>query len=169
MSLSDDIASGKAKGARVYIKSRTIDLLDENAGSVSPDSDDNLIEYSTDGFLTVDGDTVRIAYEELEELGMKDAITTLMFDRRTPGYINMVRSGPVTAGLVFDSGVRRQNCALSAAGMAFQFCIHTRKVENTVTEKGGRIDLDYLLEFHGVKTERTRFHMDVVAGEDGKK
>ena len=152
-------ARGTEKQVRVSIRSQTIDLLDGHGPSSEKPE---VIEYSTDGRLALDGDTVRITYDEPSALGMDESTTSLFFDRTRPGLINMSRSGGTTAGLTFDPVVRRQNCALNSAGLGIEFCVFTRKVENKVTpEDGGRIELDYLIEFRGIKTERNLFSIDV--------
>ena len=144
---------------RVSIKSQTIDLLKDDAPAPE---DAGVIEYSTDGRLVLEGGRVRITYDEPTGLGMDDSTTSLIFDRDKPGFINMARSGGVTAGLTFDAEVPRQNCAVNAGVAGLEFCVCTRSVKNCVTpENGGKIELDYLIEFRGVKTERNIFRMKV--------
>ena len=151
--------SAGSRPVRVKIKSQTIDLLDEDAPVPELAG---TVEYSTDGRLTLEGERVSIIYDEPAELGMGASTTSLIFDRTKPGFINIARSGGVTAGLTFDSEVRRQNCAVNAGVAGLEFCVCTRSVKNGVTpEKGGKIELDYLIEFRGVKTERNLFRMDV--------
>ncbi|MBQ7161176.1 MAG: DUF1934 domain-containing protein [Clostridia bacterium] len=148
------------------IKSQTIDLLKDDAPAPE---DAGVIEYSTDGRLVLEGGRVRITYDEPTGLGMDDSTTSLIFDRDKPGFINMARSGGVTAGLTFDAEVPRQNCAVNAGVAGLEFCVCTRSVKNCVTpENGGKIELDYLIEFRGVKTERNIFRMKVTpAPESG--
>ena len=153
--------SGKraVRPVRVSIKSRTVDLLDENA--VDIESAD-VIEYSTDGDMILEGEQVLISYGEPKGLGMDDTVTSVIFDRSNPEYINVARSGGVGTALVFDPAVKRRNCALNTAGAGIEFSILTRSVSNCVTpESGGDIELDYLIEFHGIKTERNKFSMKV--------
>ena len=163
-----DLGSGGSPGTpvRVSIKSQTIDLLKDDAPAPE---DAGVIEYSTDGRLVLEGGWVRITYDEPTGLGMDDSTTSLIFDRDKPEFINMARSGGVTAGLTFDAEVPRQNCAVNAGVAGLEFCVCTRSVKNCVTpENGGKIELDYLIEFRGVKTERNIFRMKVTpAPESG--
>ena len=147
------------ESVRVSIRSQTIDLLEPDA-PVPEEAD--VIEYSTDGRLVLEGERVRITYDEPEGLGMGESTTSLIFDREKPELINMSRSGSVTAGLTFDPEVRRQNCAVNAGVAGLEFCVCTRSVKNGVVPgAGGQIELDYLIEFRGVKTERNIFRMNV--------
>jgi len=45
--------------------------------------------------------------------------------------------------------------------MPVEFTVNTRKVGNTVTEKGGAILLDYCIEIRGVNTERNKLFIKV--------
>ena len=147
------------ESVRVSIKSQTIDLL--NDGESAPD-EAGFIEYSTDGRLVQEDGLVRITYDEPTGLGMGDSTTSLIFDRARPELINMSRCGSVSAGMTFDPEVRRQNCAVNAGVAGLEFCVCTRSVKNGVTPGvGGKIELDYLIEFHGIKAERNIFSMDV--------
>ena len=147
------------ENVRVSIRSQTIDLLKTDA---PVPEDAGVIEYSTDGRLVQEDGLVRITYDEPGGLGMGDSTTSLIFDRNCPELINMSRCGSVSAGMTFDPKVRRQNCAVNAGVAGLEFCVCTRSVKNGVTpDAGGRIELDYLIEFHGIKAERNIFHMDV--------
>lgn len=145
------------KEVRVRIDSQMIMLID-------PDEENNgeKTEYITDGMLCDKGDTVELSYPESTDMGFEeDTRTTLLFDKRFPLRVNMTRSGSNTAGLSFDPESKRQPCAVSVGEMSMQFCILTRQVENSLTMNGGKIDLDYILEFNGCSTQRTILSVDV--------
>ena len=147
------------ESVRVSIKSQTIDLIDPEE---NPSDSGDVIQYFTDGWMIADGNRVRITYDEPEGLGMGESTTSLFFDRARPELINMTRSGAVTSGLTFDPEVRRQPCAINAGVAGLEFCVCTRTVKNGVVPgEGGKIELDYTIEFRGVKTERNIFRMNV--------
>jgi len=147
----------KITDVRVKIAAVTYDLLDDGTDGEANDP----IEYTTDGRLTEEDGRMELSYEESAELGMDDSITTLIFHSSNPKFINMSRSGGSTAGLCFNPDVPRQPCALSTQGLSLEFVINTRRVENTVSHLGGKIELDYTIEFHGCVTERNQFRIDV--------
>lgn len=142
---------------RVKISAVTYDLLEDGSDGEANDP----IEYTTDGLLKEQDGRMELSYEESAELGMDNSTTTLLFHSSNPGFINMSRSGGSTAGLCFNPDVPRQPCALSTQGLSLEFVINTRHVENTVSHEGGKIELDYTIEFHGCVTERNRFRIDV--------
>lgn len=119
------------------------------------------IAYAVEGeFLSEDGKTV-IRYCEPSEMGCENAVTSLMFDPSDRNVLTMIRSGDMTAALRFDLQDRRQLCSYETPFMPIEFTVNTRRVENTVTDEGGIILLDYFLEIRGVNTERTRMKIEV--------
>ncbi|MBR5516117.1 MAG: DUF1934 domain-containing protein [Clostridia bacterium] len=156
------------KKVRVKIYSRITDLSAINMaekvlgqeGAINA-SEDDIIEYSTDGKIVEKGDVLELSYEESVEMGMENTLTTLIFKKDFPNTVTMARTGENAAGLIFSDTQKRQPCSYNVGGYAFNFCIYTRKIENLVTLKGGTLILDYVIEIQGVKTQRNRFEIKV--------
>ena len=147
--------------ARIRLKAKTVSLI---AGDGEDDAGE--IEYSTCARLTFDGKVISLSYEESADLGFENSVTTLLFEAARPEMISMVRTGTDTASLIFDPATFRQTCAVNTTGMHIEFVIYTRRAVNTVTlDAPGVIDLDYVIEIHGVKTERNLFRLEVTPGE----
>ncbi len=121
---------------------------------------EEIIEYSTEGTLTINGKTVEIAYSENEDLGMSGIKSTLRFKKNLPTMVNLIRSGSAPTSLIFDKQFPRRNCMYSIGGMSFDFCICTNDVINIFGEDGGKIILDYEIEIHGMKTEHNVFTIE---------
>lgn len=139
------------KNVRVKINSQMISLIDPEENG-----DGEKIEYMTDGILRDTGNTLELSYSESEDMGFaRDTRTTLLFDKRFPLRVNMTRSGENSAGLAFDPDEKRQHCGINIGGLALEFCVLTNSVNNSLTMEGGAIDLDYVLEFRGCRTERS--------------
>lgn len=156
------------KKVRVKIYSRITDLtaihiaekmLGEE-GAIEA-AEDDIIEYSADGFINDKGNVLELSYEESADMGMENTKTTLIFKKDEPNTVNMVRTGENAAGLIFSDKEKRQPCAYNAGGYSFNFCIYTRSISNTVTTEGGAIKLDYVIEVQGTKTQRNRFEIKV--------
>lgn len=157
------------KKVRVKIRSRISDLAMANMAeeyvgaeiaSAAADVGD-IIEYSTDGVIREKGKNLELSYEECSEMGMDNTVTTLIFPKNEPNELNMVRTGDNTAGLVFSGTNKRQPCSYNVGGYPFEFCIYTRSIDNKVSMKGGCLELDYVIEMRGVKTQRNRFTIKV--------
>ncbi len=120
------------------------------------------ISVSSEGSIVVSGSRIELVYSEDEESGMEGCETRIVFDRGNPGLVTMIRSGMGNASLVFDSSDRRQHCVYDVGiGDPMQLCVVTQRIENTVTEKGGSIELEYLIEINGITAEYSRVSITV--------
>lgn len=124
-------------------------------------SESDTIELVTEATYTLEGDQVSISYAESELTGMDGAVTTLSYNRKTPGVLSMMRGGSYYTVLVFEEG-RRHMCAYNTGILPFELCVHTFKVKNQLNEEGyGHLILDYLVEIKGAKAQRTKFRINV--------
>ena len=156
------------KNVRIKIRSVLSDLAafdmcarmmgEEQAVEVA---EDEVIEMSTDATIRDDGKNIELKYKESEEMGMPNTTTSLIFTKDDPKKLNMVRTGENTAGFVFSDKQKRQRCAYNVAGFPMELCVCTRSIDNRVTMTGGTLDLDYVIEVQGVKTQRNRFSVKV--------
>lgn len=135
------------KGCAPYIEG-----IDSEEGEV--------IEFSTEGTLSVKGNTAEISYRENADLGMADVESTLRFKLNRPTMINLIRRGAAPASLIFDTEISRRNCTYCIGNLPFSFCICTNSITNTYSDKGGKIVLDYIIEMHGIQTERNVYTLE---------
>lgn len=135
---------------------------DEMELTTASDEEDTLLEIRTQGVLSRDEDgRISLSYDETELTGMEGSTTTVTFAENAPETVTMLRYGSVTTTLVFEQE-RRHICVYETPIMPFEICIYARKVQNDLTMDGGSILLDYLIEIHGAKAERTLFELHVV-------
>lgn len=135
---------------------------DEMELTTALDEEDTLLEIRTQGVLSRDEDgRISLSYDETELTGMEGSTTTVTFAENAPETVTMLRYGSVTTTLVFEQE-RRHICVYETPIMPFEICIYARKVQNDLTMDGGSILLDYLIEIHGAKAERTLFELHVV-------
>ena len=176
--MNDSLPTGKP--VKVHIRSEITDLIlaemiasagegqyliDEESGEQRLASElageiENVIEYSTEGILTADGNTVSVSYAESEDMGFDDARTTLSYDRKDPGVVTMIRTGSASAVCRFDPASPRQLCSFDTGILPIEVAMTLGSLKNRLTEDGGSILLDYTIEMRGVKTERTRFYIE---------
>jgi len=150
----------------VSISSRLIDLL---TGSLDPAVYEDKIEYETRGLISVENGWVLLRYEEPAGSGMEGSTSSLTFEEGRPGLLSMERSGSAFASLTFDSDHRRQNCAVNAAGFDISFTIILRSFENSLDpEKGGKIELDYIIARGAIEAERVVLKVTASPEEFGK-
>lgn len=123
------------------------------------------VDYSTEGLMHVQDTFLSVSYSEREDMGFENASTTIFFDRSSP-VITMVRTGDAETVLRFDPAAGRQMVTYNTPYLPLEFAMTTREVVNHLTPDGGELKLDYLLEMHGVKTERTEFVLTVRREEE---
>lgn len=121
---------------------------------------DEVIEYTVQGEYREENGKAYISYKEPDDIGL-DCVTTLIFDIENKNTVTMTRSGELSAAFCFDPVQKRQRCSYETPYMPVEFTVNTKKVGNTVCERGGAILLDYCIEIRGVNTERNRLFIKV--------
>ncbi len=117
----------------------------------------DVIEMSTHGKLTDDGERISVSYVESEEDGMEDSVTTVTFLKSQPEVVTMMRNGTVSTTLLFEEG-KRYHCMYQTPFMPFEVCVHTIDVNNELLS-GGTLKLNYIVEIRGARAEHTKFDM----------
>lgn len=117
-------------------------------------------EMLMEGALLTSPTRVELVYEETELTGMEGSVSTIGFDRASPGLVTMLRSGLVSTALVFEAG-RRHTCVYNTPFSSFDVCVVTKKVNNDLL-RSGVLELDYLIELHGAQAERCRITVNVI-------
>ncbi len=137
-------------------ESEDIEFFESDKSSAEPE----ILEINTVGKISCEDERITVSYEESEATGMEGSLTSLTFLKNEPGVITMMRSGIVSATLVFEEG-KRHHCIYKTPFMPFEVCIHTKKVVNLLTV-GNTLELDYIVEIRGAKAERTKFKMQIL-------
>ena len=136
------------------------DLFDEENAPIPDDEPIELPEMPEPTDLILEGrlvtgkTRVELVYEEGELSGMAGAVTSVSFERATPGLVSMMRTGTVKTALVFEEG-KRHFSIYDTPFSSFQVCVHTLRVDNRLLTDG-ELHLDYLVEIHGAQAEHCR-------------
>jgi len=113
-------------------------------------------EYSmtADAYLTLcdDGRAV-ISYRESLD-GETEQICEVSFDPELPGLVTICKSGIASTVMTIEEG-KRHNCVYRTPFMDFEMRIRALRVDNTVTENGGTLRMDYALEIRDAVAHRT--------------
>ena len=132
------------------------ELFEDGNVTVEPE----VLEINSVGNIQDDGERITVSYEESEATGMQGSLTSLSFLKKEPSVVTMMRSGAVSATLVFEEG-KRHHCIYKTPFMPFEVCVHTTKVVNALLV-GNTLELDYIVEIRGAKAERTKFKMQLL-------
>ncbi len=121
------------------------------------------IDYTTDGVLVNGDDYVEISYEESENMGLAGVKTSLVWYKNAPDVVTMVRTGEINAAFVFHGKKKRQMCTYNTGVMPLELCVCTRRIDNSIdcVNACGHMDIDYIIEFRGMNTERNLLSVTV--------
>lgn len=113
-------------------------------------------EYSVNCDANIRSDTngrTIIEYRESID-GETEQTTQISFDPQMPGLVTIYKSGAVATVMTLETG-RRHSCIYRTPFMDFEMRIRTLRAENGITEDGGTLRLDYILEIKGAAAHRT--------------
>lgn len=116
-------------------------------------------EFFAEGRLVTTDDRIEIIYEESVLTGMEGSVTSIGFSRADASVVTMIRQGFVNTAFVFEEG-KRHICVYDTPFSSFEICVHALKVKNRLLDDG-IIELDYLTELHGARTERCKMKIIV--------
>lgn len=119
--------------------------------------DSDNMELVTEGQLESDGDTLRLSYEESELTGMEG--TTTLFHVE-PEKVTLLRMGTVSSEMVFERGKRHMSIYDTPYG-SMEIGITARKLNSTLTNAGGKLEIDYDIEINHMLAGQSLFRIDV--------
>lgn len=119
-----------------------IDNYDEN-GNLWGESEKS--ENLCRGFLKITDEEMSISYAEQNENGKTVSDITV-----TKDGIRVKRRGALTSDMLFSEGVTDKSL-YEVAPHAFDVEIFTRKIRNSLTKDGGRIDIFYNMKIGGAE------------------
>ncbi len=127
--------------------------------TASGDPEPERSEFFAEGRLVTTDDRVDVVYEESVLTGMEGSVTSIGFFRSDPSVVTMLRQGFVDTAFVFEAG-KRHICVYQTPFATFELCVHALAVRNDLLTRG-EIELDYLTEIHGARTERCKMKIFV--------
>lgn len=115
------------------------------------------VEVITTGKCCQQGDKYCITYEESELTGMKDTTTTLTVDG---GRVTLTRSGSVNSQFIFEKGARHI-CFYETPHGAFSIGVRTGDINVDMSDLGGHISAEYLLDIDNSSVSFNNFDMQI--------
>lgn len=115
------------------------------------------MELVTEGEYTYENGTGYFTYKETEITGMEGTDTRFDF---APGEAVITRKGTVSSRMVFVEGKRNVFLYNTPWG-SMTMGIDTHKIENSLTQQGGSIEIDYTLSFDRAPISRNRFSVKI--------
>lgn len=173
----DNMEKGKKKKVKLKIHVEQItcddDLFDPDSfldypedwdapeGELEREEKPEIVDVFTEATRTETEDgRVVISYRESELTGMEGSKTELSFFKDTPGLVSLYRSGSIYTLLTFEKG-KRHICSYDTLYIPLEVCVYTTKVDNGLLSVPGRLEIVYIVEFHGAKAEYTKLQIEL--------
>lgn len=133
-------------------------MLSEALSTAGTDGGDEITELMTEGeVIEGKGGSVILQYNDTELTGMQGCVTKIMFNKKNPTFVVMMRDGEVNTSLSFEPK-RRSISMYNTPFMRFDVCVNTLSVDNRFVESG-EIEIEYLMDIRGLSTDRV--HLDI--------
>ncbi len=116
-----------------------------------------VIELTTDGKLTREGDVITVSYTETEMTGMDGVVTTF---RVEGDQVQLLREGPLNSTMTFVEGKKTESLYDLGFG-AMLLGISARKVSASLHDSGGTLFVDYAVEIEHVPVGSNTYEIAV--------
>ena len=121
----------------------------------------DVIELVTEGALEYRDGGWDLSYEESDLTGLEGVTTTF---RVKKDQITLTRTGKLSSQMVFRVGMFHESLYQMDFG-ALMITVCATRVEDTITEQGGTIDLTYGIDIAQSAVGIVTYHLDIQAKE----
>ena len=121
----------------------------------------DVIELVTEGALEYRDGGWDLSYEESDLTGLEGVTTTF---RVKKDQITLTRTGKLSSQMVFRVGMFHESLYQMDFG-ALMITVCATRVEDTITEQGGTIDLTYGINIEQSAVGIVTYHLDIQAKE----
>ena len=119
--------------------------------------EEDSLDFVTDGLYSFDGEVACLTYLESEVTGMEGTRTSLMV---LPDKVVVDRDGLVTSRMIFTPGQRSAFQYDTPVGTA-TMQMDTHSITQRFDERGGDMEIDYVLGLEHAVISRNRFRLNV--------
>ncbi len=122
--------------------------------------EENRYALASEGLLNIENGRLTLSYEETVIEGVEGCTSYISFDLSAPQCVTVERRGSMSSSFVISRGERMFSVYSTPFG-DIDMCIYAKKVENSLTEEGGTLVLDYAVELRGLTAQRTKMEVKV--------
>jgi len=115
--------------------------------------DSDRMEFTTDGTYSFENGVGRLSYWESEVTGLTGTLTQMEI---APGRVVVRREGTVTSQMEFEPGFRSRFAYETPYGTA-SMGMDTRQILSQFDERGGELEMDYVLDLEHMTAIRNKF------------
>lgn len=146
-------------GAISDIKENEMEQINLKLRSVLDSDDDHSeTELMTEGTMENDGGVWKITYEDSDATGFEGATTTITADGDS--LVSIMRTGTANSNLVIEAG-KKHFCLYGTPFGDLTVGIYTHKIENSLSENGGKLYLKYTLDVNSAYMSDNEIYLDI--------
>ena len=123
----------------------------------APQGEDNTIELVTEGKYCFKDGRGKLTYMESELTGMAGTKTSFTF---SPDEVVLSREGTLTSCMIFRQGTKNTFLYDTPYGST-TMGLDTHSIRSTLGEKGGEMEIDYIVDFDHAVVGRNKFKINV--------
>lgn len=120
-------------------------------------SEEESLEFITDGYYFYDGSVGCLSYQESEVTGMEGTRTSVLVG---PDGVVVDRGGNINSRMVFREGLKNSFQYATPYGTA-TFGVDTRRIRHDFGENGGKMEIDYVVDMEHTVVTRNKFLITV--------
>lgn len=120
-------------------------------------SEEDSLEFVTDGYYFYDGSVGCLSYQESEVTGMEGTRTSVMVG---PDQVVVDRDGNINSRMVFREGLKNSFQYQTPYGTAV-LGVDTRRIKQSFGEDGGKMEIDYVVDLEHAIVTRNKFQLTV--------
>lgn len=134
------------------MKDVVINISSEHVGD-----EKDVMEFTTDGEYSFDGENSCFSYLESDVTGLEGTRTSVAV---MPEEIVVDRDGYITSRMVFREGAKSRFLYDTPYGAA-TMGIDTRKIKKSFNENGGSLEIDYVVDMEHTVVSRNIFKLNI--------
>ena len=123
------------------------------------------VELVTRGTLTWGRSKFAVAYTETALTGTEGVVSTFFISGKN--RVVLTRSGPIQSKMIFDEGQKNEGLYDLGFG-ALLVGVVAKQVQADMTETGGTIRIDYIVEIEQSVTSQNTYEIIVTTAENGE-
>ena len=116
------------------------------------------VEFNTTGRLSVSKNQITITYDEGDLVGLNSAMVNIMMDSKNPDIITIQKDNYVKSTLTLEKN-KKSISDYNSNFPAVTVAVKTLEMMNSMTKKGGEINLLYTVEANGSPTEMVSYSL----------
>ena len=132
-------------------------IISITGSQYSTPEDGDAIELVTDGKYCFKNGSGRLTYQESELTGMAGTKTSFTF---SPDEVVLSREGTLTSCMIFRQGTKNTFLYDTPYGST-TMGLDTHSIRSTLGEKGGEMEIDYIVDFDHAVVGRNKFKINV--------